>query len=148
VPFHALVCPDVVKLAIPPKEQVDPGKLYHYDPCPTNVEILSIPKFGHLLKPGVHSYDFWLKTFPKKLNGPLSEQPAVMGWGLIIHETWDWVVILTAVLISMVLLGVGVVLYAVLAHDASSAFGLGAYLVAIIMLVGTLKYWSWQERET
>lgn len=71
-----------------------------------------------------------------------------MGWGLIVHETWDWVVIFTTALIFMVLLGVGVALYAVLAHDASSAFGLGAYLVAIIMLVGTLKYWSWQKRGT
>lgn len=74
MPFHALVCPDVIKLALPPHEQVEPAKLYHYDPCPVNAEILSIPKFGHLLQPGVHSYDFGLKTFSKKLNDPLSEQ--------------------------------------------------------------------------
>ncbi len=56
VPFHTNICPDKVKLGLPPEDQVKVEKNYHYDPCPTDVEVLSIPKFSHLLKPGIHHY--------------------------------------------------------------------------------------------
>jgi hypothetical protein len=53
-------------------EQVKIQRNYHYEPCPTDVEVLGIPKFSHLLKPGAHHYDFWLKTIPKKLRTELA----------------------------------------------------------------------------
>lgn len=139
----------MIKLGLPPEEQVKVAKNYHYDPCPTtDWAVLSIPKFSHLLKPGVHSYDFWLKTFPKKLRTELACQPATIGWGLIIHEGWDWVVLLSGMLIIMVLIGIAVVLYAIFTHDASSGVGLGSYAVTILTLLAMLKYWAWQDQES
>ena len=142
------MCPDKIRLGLPPEDQVKVAKNYHYEPCPTAVEVLSIPKFSHLLKPGFHSYDFWLNTFPKKLRGELMYQPAVVGWGLMIHEGWDWVVLLSNMLVLTLLVGVAVVLYAILSHDQSSAFGFGAYAFSVITLLLTVKYWAWQEHES
>jgi hypothetical protein len=147
VPFHTNICPDKIRLGLPPEDQVKVEKNYLYDPCPTDVEVLSIPKFSHLLKPGIHSYDFWLKTFPKKLRTELAYQPAVIGWGLIIHETWDWVILLSNLLVLMILVGIAVVLWALFAHDTASALGFGAYAVAVTALLLTVKYWAWQEQE-
>lgn len=147
-PYPPRICPDKVRLELPPEDQVKVQKNYHYDPCPADVEVLSIPKFSHLLKPGTHSYDFWLKTFPKKLRGELDHQPAVVGWGLIIHEGWDNVVLLSSILGLTTLVGIAVLIYAVITHDASSAFGLGAYAIAVITLVFTVKYSAWQQKET
>ena len=137
LPFHTNICPDKVRLGLPPEDQVKVEKNYHYEPCPTEVEVLSIPKFSHLLKPGIHSYEFWLKTFPKKLRAELAYQPAVVGWGLIIHEGWDWVVLLSNMLGLTILVGVAVVLYAIFTHDPASAFGFGAYAIAVITLLFT-----------
>jgi hypothetical protein len=148
VPFHTNICPDKVRLGLPPEDQVKVEKNYHYDPCPTDIEVLSIPQFSHLLKPGIHSYDFWLKTFPKKLRAELTYQPAVVGWGLIIHEGWDWVVLLSNMLVLTILVGVAVVLYAIFTHDPASAFGFGAYAMAVITLLFTVKYWAWQDHES
>lgn len=149
MPYHTRICPDKIRLELPPEDQVKVEKNYHYDPCPAvDAEVLSIPKFSHLLKPGIHSYDFWLKTFPKKLRAELDHQPAVVGWGLIIHEGWDTVVLLSSILGLTILVGVAVLIYAVITHDASSAFGLGAYAIAVVTLMFTVKYWAWQENET
>lgn len=101
-----------------------------------------------LVKPGIHSYDFWLKTFPKKLRGELAYEPAVVGWGLTIHEGWDWVVLLSDMLVLTILVGVAVVLCAIFTHDPAAAFGFGAYAVAVITLSLTVKYWAWQEHES
>lgn len=148
MPFPTNICPDKVRLGIPPVNQVKVEKNYHYYPCPTDVEVLSIPKFSHLLKPGHHRYDFWLKTFPKKLREQLTYRPAVIGWGLIIHEGWDWVVLLSNMLILMILIGVGVALYAIFTHDPASAFSFGAYALAVITLLCTMRYWAWQAHES
>ena len=145
VPIHADICPDKIRAGLPPEEQVKLYKNYHYDPCPTDVEVLNIPKFSHLLKPGGHHYDFWLKTMPKKLHTELECRPAVIGWGLMIHETWDWVMILSGMLVLMMLFGVAVSIYAAISHDPATAFGFGAYAVAVVTLIFTVKYWAWHE---
>ena len=129
-------------------EQVKVEKNYHYDPCPTDIEVLSIPKSSHLLKPGCHLSDFWLKTFPKKLRAELKFQPAVVGWGLIIHDGWDAVVLFSHMAVLMILVGIAVVLYAVFSHDLSAAFGFGAYILALVTLLCTVYYWKWQEGES
>ena len=147
MPYHTNICPDKIKLGLPPEPQVKVEKNYHYDPCPADVEKLEIPNFWHLLKPGPHLYDFWLKTFPKKLRAELSYRPAVVGWGLIVHEGWDWVVLGASMLVLIILLGVAVVFYATFTHDTASAYGLGAYVLGVITLLLTLKYWAWQESE-
>ena len=127
-------------------EQVTVKRNYHYHPCvAVDAAALTILKFDHLLKPGHHHYDFWYNEFPKKLRTPLADQPAATGWGLIIQERWDFVVLLSGMLALMVIIGVGVVLYAILKHDQSLAFGFGAYAVAVVTLLVTLKYWQWQE---
>jgi len=148
VPFHTSICPDKIRLGLPPEDQVKVKKNYHYDPCPADVEVLSIPKFSHLLKPGFHTHNFWLNTFPKKLRMELAYKPAVIGWGLIIDEGWDWVILLSSMLGLMIIVGITVVLYAIFTHDPASAVGIGAYAVALITFLFTLKYWAWQEHES
>ena len=147
MPFHTSICPDKVRPGLPPEEQVKVQRNYLYEPCPTDVEVLSIPKFSYPLKPGAHHYDFWLKTIPKKLRTELVYRPAVVGWGLMVHEDWDWVIVLSNFLALMIIFGIGVVVYAALSHDPSSAFGFGAYGMAVVTLLITIKYWAWQERE-
>lgn len=81
------------------------------------------------------------------MNQPLENSPEAVGCGLVINETWNFTLILEMTLALMLILGMIVGLYSALGHDSSTAVGLGAYLVAMVMLVVTLLYWQWQERE-
>lgn len=78
----------------------------------------------------------------------LAYKPAVIGWGLIIDEGWDWVILLSSMLGLMIIVGITVVLYSIFTHDPASAVGIGAYAVALITFLFTLKYWAWQEHES
>lgn len=114
-----------------------------------DVEFADIP-LQHLLKPGPHTDRFWITTFPKKLRDPLVRLPAnsghrVIGWGIRINESLNWVVILLLILIILVAIGVGVILYATITSDKSSAFGLGAFMVALFTVYTTYQYFAWRE---
>lgn len=85
--------------------------------------------------------------FPKKLRTELAYQPGVIGWGLIIHESWDWVILTSHMLLLMAVIGVSVVLFAVFTDDLVSAFGFGAYTVTLITVLLNVNYWRWKEQE-
>jgi hypothetical protein len=114
-----------------------------------DVELADIP-LRHLLKPGPHTDQFWKTTVPKKLHQPLIRQPGTggqrsIGWGIRINEGLNWVVISSSILVILVVIGVGVIIYAAITSDKSSAFGLGAYLVAIFTVYITYQYFAWKE---
>lgn len=114
-----------------------------------DVEIADIP-LQHLLKPGPHTDRFWITTIPKKLRDPLvrlpgNHSPPVIGWGVRINESLNWVIILLFILVVLFLIGVGVILYAGITSDNSSAFGLGAFLVALFTVYITYQYFAWRE---
>jgi hypothetical protein len=114
-----------------------------------DVEFLDIP-LSHLLKPGPHLDIFWMMTIPKKLGQPLTRRPGVggqrvIGWGIRINECLNWVLILCAMLVLLVVIGVSVIAYAAITSDKSSAFGLGAYLVATFTVYISYQYFAWKE---
>lgn len=104
---------------------------------------------AHLLKPGEHYDGFWLSTFPKKLREEL-QRPAgtrrpIIGWGIRINQSLNWTIALSTLLLLLILISIVVVVYAVAAGDASAAFGLGAYLAALLTVWLTYHYFSWKE---
>jgi hypothetical protein len=113
-----------------------------------DVELADIP-LSHLLKPGPHTDFFWMMTIPKKLGQPLTRQPGtggqrVIGWGIRINECLNWVVILCSMLVLLVVIGISVIAYAAITSDKSSAFGLGAYLVATFTVYISYQYFAWK----
>ena len=113
-----------------------------------DVEFADIP-LSHLLKPGPHTDLFWIITVPKKLEQPLSKPlgmdgQRVVGWGIRINECINWAAILSAMLLILVSIGIAVIIYASITSDKSSAFGLGAYLVATFTVYITYQYFAWK----
>ena len=91
-----------------------------------------------------------MTTFPKKLHEPLVRKHGaagqrVVGWGIDIKEELNWRCILFFISAVLLLTGVGVVIYVVVASDPSSAFGLGAYLVAVITTFIAYQYFAWRD---
>jgi hypothetical protein len=114
-----------------------------------DVEFANVPLW-HLLKPGPHTDQFWLETMPKKIGQPLGRQAGahgqqVVGWGLRINEGLNWAVLSAITLLGLVLIGISVLLYSFLTSDGSSAFGLGAYLVAMFCVYNSYQYFAWKE---
>ncbi len=116
-----------------------------------DVEIADIP-LKHLLKPGPHTDKFWITTFPKKLNGQLvrpagQDGQRVIGWGIRVNEDLNWPYILLLIWAALITSGVIVVIYAALTSDSSSAFSLGAFLVALLTVYVTYQYFAWKEED-
>lgn len=92
---------------------------------------------------------FWYTRVPKKLDEPLFWPPDtdedVLGYGIRIKEKLNIVLVLCWALVGLVLTGVAVVLCAARTGDNSSAFGLGAYLVALLAIYIPLQYESWKR---
>ncbi|KAJ6028867.1 hypothetical protein N7540_004443 [Penicillium herquei] len=150
VPIGMDHCPRWFKTReFPPKAEVQAGR-YLYAPVPMeDVEFSDIP-LQHLLKPGLHTDKFWITTFPKKLQDLLVRLPGnnghrVIGWGIRMNESLNWVVILPSILIMLLAIGVGVILYAAITSDNSSAFGLGAFLMAMLTVYLTYQYFAWED---
>jgi hypothetical protein len=114
-----------------------------------DVEFADIP-LAHLLKPGPHTDTFWLKTFPKKVREPLLRQAGmdgqrVIGWGIRINEGLNWTVISLLLLTLVLAIGAAVGVYAAITSDNESAFGLGAFLVAVLGVYLSHQYFAWKE---
>ena len=104
-----------------------------------DVEIAEIP-LAHLLKPGPHTDQFWIRMFPKKLNEPLNRQEGeyekrAIGWGIRINEELNWTIISPLMLFILIIIGIVVIAFAIVTSDNSSAFGLGGFLVATVYMV-------------
>ncbi|KAH7160524.1 hypothetical protein B0J13DRAFT_432586, partial [Dactylonectria estremocensis] len=133
---------------VPPESEVAARK-YLYEPVPMeDVELADIP-LALLLKPGPHLDTFWITTFPKKLSEelwrPAGGGQRVIGWGIRVNESLNWPVILFLILIIFLLMSVGVIVYSTITSDSSSAFGMGAFLAALLTVYLTYQYLSWKE---
>lgn len=131
----------------PPEEEVLEQR-YIYSPVPIGVDIVNIPLFD-LLGPGEHFDQFWLSMLPKKLDEELrrpagTERP-IIGWGIRVNETLNWAVFLLALFFVLLMVSVVVIVYSVATKDNSSAFGLGAYLAALLTVYLTYQYFAWKE---
>ncbi|KAK3987391.1 hypothetical protein QBC44DRAFT_121675 [Cladorrhinum sp. PSN332] len=138
--------------SFPPPEEVA-AKRYDYLPVPMDdVEIKDIP-LPHLLKSGEHTDKFWIATFPKKLGQPLvrlsgAEGQSAIGWGVKINEGLNWAVVLITGFVTLLTIGAGVTVYGVFisaGDKEGDAFGLGAYLVAVVTLWASLQYTWWNH---
>ncbi|KAJ4182612.1 hypothetical protein NW759_017118 [Fusarium solani] len=133
----------------PPEAEVR-ARRYLYEPVPMeDVELADIP-LPHLLKRGPHTDKFWITMFPKKLREQLVRRPGddgqrVIGWGIRVNESLNWAVILLSILIILIGISVGVIVYAAITSDNSSAFGLGAFLVALFTIYFNYRYFAWKE---
>jgi uncharacterized membrane protein len=149
VPIGLKCCPSWFKTREFPPEVEVRTKRYLYEPVPMeDVELFHIP-LRHLLKPGPHTDRFWMTMIPKKLRDPLVRVPGnnqhVIGWGIRMNEKLNWVFILPSILVILLAVSVGVIIYAAATSDNSSAFGLGAFLVAIFTVYLTYQYLAWED---
>ncbi|KAL0929897.1 uncharacterized protein CTRU02_215106 [Colletotrichum truncatum] len=134
----------------PPVSEVLEAKNYLYDPVPTDVAIDSIPLW-HLTQPGLqHSDNYWITTFPKKLQGQLHRQPGtrekVIGWGIRINEHFNWGLFFSLLFLIFVIIWAIVAIYLACRADDSSGFGLGAFLTALVAIYMPFQYFAWKER--
>lgn len=149
VPVGTECCPTWFKAPeFPPESEVS-ARRYLYQPVPIDdVELAYIP-LDHLLKPGTHHDLFWLRTFPKKLSEELRRPPGtaqrVVGWGIRINEKLNWATILLGILTGLIAISVAVIIYSIFTSDDSSAFGLGAFLAALLTIYVTYQYLLWKE---
>ncbi|KAJ6779418.1 hypothetical protein PWT90_10548 [Aphanocladium album] len=149
VPIRNTAHPTWFTPEFPPETEII-ARRYIYEPVPIRSDIDNIP-LAHLLKPGEHYDEFWLSTFPKKLreelHRPAGTMQPVIGWGIRIHQSLNWTIALSALLFMLILISVVVVAYSVVTGDASAAFGLGAYLAALLSIWLTYHYFSWKEAQ-
>lgn len=113
-----------------------------------DVEFCDIP-LQHLLKLEPHTDRFWITTFPKKLRNPLIRLPGTdaraVGWGVRMNESLNWSFILSVILTMLLAIGIGVIIYAAIASDNSSAFGLGSFLVPVFTVYIMDQYFAWKD---
>lgn len=85
---------------------------------------------------------------PKKLDGCLSWSPDtqddVLGYGIRINERLNLALILFWTLMGFLLTGIVVAVFAARTGDNSSAFGLRAYLIAVLAVYVPLQYEYWR----
>lgn len=128
----------------PPEERKDE---YRYSPMPADL----IPPVGehlmlHLLTSPqcAEESDILLARIPKKLKERLRTCPTTgtgLGWGIQFVEGWHFsILIVLAFAILLLASLVFLVCWTVLKHDAQSASGVAAYIVAVIVLgIGSLQ---------
>lgn len=113
-----------------------------------DAEILTM-NLWHMRKDGPHTECFWYDVVPKKLNEGLFRPPGtrghVYGYGIRIHEKLNKLLVLWWILIAVVVTGISVAVFALFTEDNSSAFGLGAYLVAVLTVYIPLQYEVWKR---
>ncbi|KAF9880770.1 hypothetical protein CkaCkLH20_01812 [Colletotrichum karsti] len=151
VPVGELTVPNHFKCAeYPPESEVKAGN-YEYEPVPMiDVAIASIPLW-HLTRPVQHSDMYWIKTFPKKMRYPLRREPGVygkpiIGWGIRVNEAFHWKHFLFLILAVSIGISIIVAIYVGVTSDASSAFGLGAFLAALVAIYIPHQYFAWKEK--
>ena len=148
LPVRDICCPGWFKPGtFPPLKEVR-QKRYQYAPAPMpDSQAVTVP-LSHLLKPAQHHNRFWVTTIPKKIGYPVIREPGfdgqVIGWGIRINEGLNWILIMFLIFVLLLAVGAIVTVYAMITTDKSSAFGLGAYLVATITVYFTFQYLSWQ----
>ncbi|KAK4160815.1 hypothetical protein QBC43DRAFT_109304 [Cladorrhinum sp. PSN259] len=117
-------------------------KRYLYEPVPIeDAEVRQLPVV-HLLKPGRHSKDFWIKRLPKKLKDRLvwdqNVQGDVIGWGVRINEEVNRGLVHLAFFVLSLVLVVGVGIYIKLTgkwdnwENQATAWGFGGFVVALL----------------
>lgn len=86
---------------------------------------------------------------PKKVDGALYRPSGtiedVVGYGVRINERLNDVLVLWWSFVFILVTGVFVYLYSRCTSDDSSAFGLGAYLVAVFTVYIQLQYAWWKR---
>lgn len=103
----------------------------------------------HMRRPGPHTEVYWYNTVPKKVDGalyrPSGAAEDVMGYGVRINERLNDVLVLWWSFIFILATGVLIYVYSRYTGDSSSAFGLGAYLVAAFTVYIQLQYAWWKR---
>lgn len=137
------IAPRILECCLPPPEEVETKKNYHYAPCPPDVQeqSLGLPFLHVLLEPGNHLDDFWTNHMPKKLKQELKYQRGmgpVIGWGVQIVEGPNWHA-LAVLTVMFVMMSVALALmYSFMTRDVSSGFTVGSFVMAAETLVVTL----------
>lgn len=103
----------------------------------------------HMRRPGPHTEVYWYNTVPKKVDGALYRPSGtiedVVGYGVRINERLNDVLVLWWSFIFILVTGAFVYVYSRCTSDDSSAFGLGAYLVAVFTVYIQLQYAWWKR---
>ena len=150
--FYQHQCPEIAicNPGLPPKCEVN-GRRYDYDPCPMELdEIMPSHHFFHILdNPVPHTSNTWMQRLPKKLNDSLlstgGDEPAPVSWGIHINETPDWYLIFTTVFLTLLASGVFSITWAGVTKDVQGAFGIGAYVVAVLTAGMTALFFKCSE---
>ena len=129
---------------IPSEEEMDRLK-YEYRPVPSYAKLITIPAHA-LLEPGPHLDDFWLDTFPKKLEQMLirKRQQECIGWGIQINESWNKRFISAIAFLVLISFALFVTLYSIITGDRSTGAGIGSFLVALFTVSCWFKYEGWK----
>jgi len=96
----------------------------------------------------------WINRLPKKLHESLEEvrrkqQPGddtlILGWGILIVEGLNKLAVSLVTLLVTVLSGAISICYTVWARDTSGGFAIGAYIVAVLVVLTTALYYQWEK---
>ena len=118
---------------------------YEYRPVPSNAKFYNI--LAHdLLKPGPHLDDFWLDTFPKKLEETLirTRGQECIGWGIQINESWNKRFISILAFLLLASFALFVIVYRAITGDGSTGASIGSFLVAFFTISCWFKYEGWK----
>lgn len=129
---------------------------YLYEPVPMRLTTLNIPLWHELRYPGPHLRHQWYNAAAKKIDGPLFEEPFpnfdsipnIVGYGIRVNERLNDVLILWWCWVLILMTGGIVIIFARYTGDASSAFGMGAYLIAALTVYIQLQYAWWRRGST
>lgn len=105
--------------------------------------------FFHILdNPVPHTSDTWMQRLPKKLNDSLLSsrgQLAPISWGIHINETPNWYLIFMTIFLLLLASGIFSITWAAVTNDVQGAFGMGAYLVAVLTAGMTALFFKCSE---
>ncbi|KAG6362806.1 hypothetical protein INS49_007900 [Diaporthe citri] len=123
------------------------NKQYRYRPVP--MKCIKTMNLWHMRRPGPHTEVYWYNTVPKKVDGALYRPSGtvgdVVGYGVRINERLNDVLVLWWCFVFILATGVFIYVYSRCTSDDSSAFGMGAYLVAALTVYIQLQYAWWKR---
>ena len=144
-------CPEIAICdpGLPPECEVS-RRRYDYKPCPMEMdEIMPAHHFFHILdNPVPHTSDTWMQRLPKKLHDSLLSsrgQPAPISWGIHINETPNWYLIFLTIFLLLLASGIFSITWAAVTKDVQGAFGMGAYVVAVLTAGMTALFFKCSE---
>ncbi|KAL9055750.1 MAG: hypothetical protein Q9162_003386 [Coniocarpon cinnabarinum] len=122
---------------------------YTFKPSPMDEPPMPSPIFNHYFQHPrpTHNTAKWIKRFPQLLDTSLfyNNEELAKGWGIEIIEDRNWLLLICANIIALLIGGATATIYAVCTKDVQTGVAIGTWLCAAQTLTLNALLWRWTD---